>query len=124
MTAPSPAEKKVAEQSLLYRRYRAAKKEQFEELFGRDEDGANLRKFNASLGHFGTDDAERMIAYIRAECRKWLSSAPEDIRFVALQMVGHRITRIRQRAGLCEFDDPLPGEDDDVYRLCREAIGL
>jgi hypothetical protein len=124
MTAPSPAEKAVKEQSLLYRRYRAAKKEQFEELFATPVHGPLLRKFNSTLGHFDIEDADRMVAFVRERTRVWLRAAPQDIRFAALQMVGHRITRIRQRAGLAPFDDPLPGEDPDVYQLCREAIGL
>ena len=117
-------EQAIEDRDRLYRRYRAAKKVEHEELFGIPVHGPLLRKFNATLGHFGIEDAERLIAYVRDVNYTWLRNAPENIRFAALQMIGYRIVRIRQRAGLVPFDDPLPGEESDAYRLCRQEIGL
>ena len=124
MTTASPVEKAVQDRDWLYRRYRAAKKAEHEALFATAVHGPLLRKFGATLNHFGADDAGRMISYVRDQNYAWLRNAPEDIRFAALRMIGHRIQRIRQRAGLVPFDDPLPGEPDDVFRLCKREIGL
>lgn len=123
-SAASPVEKAIADRDRLYRNYRSAKKRQYEELFALPVHGTLLRKFNSTLGHFGIDDADRMVAYVRERNRAWLRAAPEDIRFAALEMIDHRCQRIRQRAGLVPFDDALPGEDDDVFRLCKRELGL
>lgn len=116
------AEKAVQDRDRLYRNYVRQKKADYEELFGTPVHGPLLRKFNSTLGHFGIEDAERLIAYVRERNRAWLRAAPEDIRFAALQMVSYRIMRIRQRAGLAPFDDVLPGQDDDVWQLCRREL--
>ena len=30
--------------------------------------------------------------------------------------------RIRQAHGLLPLDDPLPGEDDDVWQMCKREL--
>lgn len=124
MSNPSPAERAVAEQSLLYRRYRAAKKQQFEELFAIPIHGPLLRKFNATLGHFNVEDADRMVEFVRARARVWLRAAPEDIKHAAVQLVSQRWARVREHAGLPSFDDPIPGAPggDDVLMRCKRLI--
>jgi hypothetical protein len=116
----SAVDKALEEKDRLYRRYRAAKRAQLEELFGQEP---RLKAFHATLGHFGIDDAERMINYVHTEAQKWLRAAPADTRFAALELVSYRIQRIRARAGLVPLDDPLPGEDDDLFRLCKKELG-
>jgi hypothetical protein len=116
------AERRLADRDRQWRLYRADKRRQYEELFAVPVHGPLLRKFNSTLGHFGIEDADRMVEYVRERTRAWLRAAPEDIRCAALEMIGHRIVRIRQRAGLAEFDDALPGEEDDVFRLCRKEL--
>jgi hypothetical protein len=125
MTAASAraAEKAVAKRNRQYRLYTAAKKREMDRLYADPEHGDRLRKFVATLGHFGIDDANRMIEYVRYSCN-WLRAAPEDIRFAALQQISHRVQRIRARAGLLPFDDPLPGEEEDVFRVCKGELGL
>ena len=118
-TLPTAAKKALADKDRQWRRYRAQKKAEIEQLLGNSE---HLRKFQATLNHFSIEDADRMVAYVQDECRKWLRTAPEDIRFAALQMVSHRVQRIRARAGLAVFDDPLEGEPDDVFRLCKREL--
>ena len=117
-----PAREALLERDRLYRSYRIAKTAEHEELFALPEFGNRLRRFNATLGHFGIADSGRMVAYVRDQNYTWLRNAPEDIRFAALQMVGQRIQRIRAKAGLVPFDDPLPDEPDDVFQLCRREL--
>lgn len=117
----SPTEKAVQDRELLYRRYRATKEAELAELYADPQWGETLRKFVATLKHFGPEHADRMVEYVTSHK---LTQAPADIRAAALQQCSYRITRIRQRAGLAPFDDPLPGDDDDVFRLCKKALGL
>lgn len=116
------AEKAVADRDRQYRRYRAAKKAELQQLFASGPWGKQLHKFHATLGHFGIDDAERLIAYVQGEARSWLLEAPYDTRCSALEIVGYRIVRVRQKAGLVPFDDALPGEPDDLFTRCKREI--
>lgn len=115
------AERAVTDRDRLYRNYARQKKRDLAELYADPEWGDVLRKFVATLKHFGPEHAERMVEYVSGHK---LTKAPIDIRFAALQQCSYRICRIRQRAGLVPFDDPLPGEDDDVFILCKKALGL
>jgi len=114
-------EKALQDRNRLYRNYKAAKKQDLAALYADPEWGDALRKFVATLTHFGPEHAERMVEYVSSHR---LTGAPADIRFAALQQCDYRITRIRQRAGLVPFDDPLPGEEDNVFLLCKKALKL
>jgi hypothetical protein len=118
------AEKALRDRERLYRNYRASKKRQYEELFAIPVHGKLLWQFNARLRAFGIKDPEQMVKYVQRESLAWLKWAPEDIRAAALEMVGYRIVRIRARAGLVPFDDPLPDEEPDVFQLCKRELGL
>lgn len=112
------------ERDKLMHNYRIAKDRQFDALCADPKCGDQLRKFVRTLGHFGIEHAERWIAYVNDECRKWLRQAHVDMRFAALQACDERIQKIRIRANLPVFDDPLPGEPDDVFRISKMAMGL
>lgn len=120
----SAADKALAERARLARNYNAAKRREFNELCAMPVHGPLLYKFNATLDHFDIEDADRMIAYVQQRNRAWLRSAPDEIRRAALHLISERIIKIRERAGLPALDDPMPGEDDDVFRLCRKELGL
>jgi hypothetical protein len=116
----SATQQQAAEQALrnrdrLYRNSRAAKRRQYEELFA-TADGEKLRKFRATLNRFGIDDGDKMVSYVTGLV--WLKMAHTDIRAAALEMIGHRIVRIRQ------LDDPLPDDEPDVFLLCKKALGI
>lgn len=121
-TQQSATERALADRDRQWRLYRANKRRQYEALFAEPEHGEKLRKFRATLNHFGIEDADRLLAFVQAQT--WLCMAPKDFRHVALEMIDHRIQRIRVRAGMPVFSDPLPGEPNDVFRLCKEALGL
>lgn len=123
MSTPSPAlEKSLKEREQLHRHYRAAKAAEHRRLCADPQHGEQLRKFAATLNHFGIDDADNMIAYVRRQAALWARAAHDDIRCAALELVAARIVRIRQQAGLVPFDDPLPGEDDDVFQICKREL--
>jgi|KBSMisStandDraft_5_1062788.scaffolds.fasta_scaffold07819_13 hypothetical protein len=120
----SSLDKVTAERHQLDRNYRAARQAEFAKLCADPLHGTHLRKLVATLNHFGPNDAERMIAYWRTENEKWLCVASNDIRAAALSALGERIVRIRIKSGLVPFDDPVPGEPDCVFRICKGIIGI
>jgi len=120
--ARSATDKRLEDAARQYRLYRAAKRRQYEDLFADPVHGEQLRKFRATLNHFGPGDAERMIAFVADSNYAWLRNAPPDIRHAALEMVDARIQRIRVRLGVPVFDDPLPGEPDDVFQACKRTL--
>jgi hypothetical protein len=120
--ARSATDKRLEDAARQYRLYRAAKRRQYEDLFADPAHGEQLRKFRATLNHFGPGDAERMIAFVADSNYAWLRNAPPDIRHAALEMVDARIQRIRVRLGVPVFDDPLPGEPDDVFQACKRTL--
>lgn len=120
-TTPTPAEKALADRDRQWRRYCAAKRQQFAELYADPAWGERLRKFGATLNHFGIEDGDRMVDYV-LKSAIWLHQAPPEIGVAALELVGLHVVRIRQKAGLAPFDDPLPGEEDDTFRLCKKAL--
>ena len=63
-----------------------------------------------------------MLAYVRENTRGWLSVAPPEIRAEALSLINERIIAIRTHAGLTPFDDPLPGEEADMFQLCKAEL--
>jgi hypothetical protein len=115
-------EKAIRERDTLYRQYRATKKRDFETLCRISGYGDRLRKFAATLNHFGIEHAARMRLYVEDECRQWLRDAPQDIRNEALSLVGNRIVQVRQRAGLVPFDDPLPDEPDKIFQTVKRML--
>lgn len=121
---PGAAEKAVKERERAARIYRAARKAELKQLFNSGEDGKRLWRLHATLGHFGIEDAARMKEYVQQEVDSWLGDAPKDIRYEALRLIDQRIIRIRQRAGLLPFDDPLPGEPDKAFQTIKKMLRL
>ena len=115
-------EKALSDRQRQYRRYTASKRQEFDKLCERQP---RLRKFKATLGHFGKpEDADRFLDYVETEVRRWLGAEPKDIRFASLEAVDERCQAIRVRAGLPPIDDALPGEQDDVFRTAKRMLGL
>lgn len=122
MTSPDNA---LDERDKLSAAYRIAKRQQLKQLCADPAWGVRLHKFIATLGHFGKPaQAELMHTYVESECNKWLRAAPENIRYAAMEAIDERCIRIRERARLQPFDDPMPGEPDNVFRSCKQMLGL
>ena len=116
-------DKALEERALLYRRYQAARKAHRDALYKTHPCGPDLAGFAARLrGFTQLTDAAAMLAYVSEATRSWLSIAPPEIRAEALSLVSEHIIRIRTQAGLAPFDDPLPGQADDVFRLIKREL--
>ena len=122
MIAPTAAEKAIAERDRLARQYRARRRAELKTLFNTGEHGKRLWRLHATLGHFGIEDAAKMREYVQREVNSWLGAQPFDIRYEALRLIGDRITRIRLRAGLVPFDDPLPGQPDAMFQIVKRML--
>ena len=117
------ADKALEERALLFRRYRAARRAHREALYLTHPCGGDLQTFAAQLRRYTQlTDATAMLAYVREVARSWLSLAPPEIKAEALSLINERIVTIRVHAGFAPFDDPLPGEADDVFQLCKQEL--
>ena len=117
------ADKALEERAILYRRYRASRTAYRDTLVKTHPCGPDLAAFTAQLRRYTQlVDAMAMLAYVREMARGWLTSAPPEIRTEALSLINERIIAIRMRAGLAPFDDPLPGEADDVFQRCKQEL--
>lgn len=112
----------LKERARIIARANAADRADLEELCQDPTHGDLLRKFIKTLGHFRAGHADRMVEYVRREVDSWLCFASDDISYAALKATGAHIQRIRINAGLPVFDDPLPGEEDDVFQICKRMI--
>jgi hypothetical protein len=118
------ANEALEERAILFRRYRAARKAHRDTLYQTHPCGPDLAAFAARLrGFTQLTDAAAMLTYVSEAARSWLSIAPPEIRAEALSLVSERIVTIRVHAGFAPFDDPLPGEADDVFRLIKRELG-
>lgn len=122
MIAPTAAEKAIAERDRAARQYRAMRRAELKTLFNTEPHGKQLWKLHATLGHFGISDAAAMKQYVQREVDSWLGEAAFDIRYEALRLIDQRITRIRMKAGLVPFDDPLPGQPDRLFQTVKKML--
>lgn len=117
------ADKALEERALLFRRYRAARRAHRETLYKTHPCGPDLQAFAAQLRRYTQlIDAVAMLAYVREAARSWLTVAPPEIRAEALSIINEQIIRVRMHAGLHPIDDPLPGEPDDMFQLCKQEL--
>jgi hypothetical protein len=117
------ADKAVAERNFLFRQYRVARKAHRDKIYATHPLGPELQSFAYQLTSYTKlNDASAMLNYVREMARGWLALAPPEIRSEALSLISERIIAIRQHAGLAPFDDPLPGEDPDLFQLCKAEL--
>jgi hypothetical protein len=114
----------LKEKSDLMREYNAMKRARRDELYASEPYGKSLKRFVATLNHFGPEHSDRMVEYVSQECLRWLGNAPIDIRYAALEACGDRERAVRLKMRLPPYDDGVPGGPANVYRRCKAALGL
>lgn len=114
----------LAERNKLLSNAKKADRAELNAIYADQIYGDRFRKFVATLNHFGPNDSNRFVDYVENCCRKWLRESPYDIRLVALRSCDNRIQRIRVSMGLEAINDPLPEQEEDVFQLCKKAIGI
>ena len=120
----SPADKAIEERNRTFRQYRKALQAERLKLFESSQFGELLRKFAATLNHFSLDSEPRMVEYVRQQQHEWLRNADDKFRNEALRLINERCMRNRLRKGQPPLNDPLPGQPDDTFRLCKAELGL
>lgn len=63
------------------------------------------------------EDGDELIARVKA-----LPPLKEATRFRLLADLDRAIVSLRLRNGLAPLDDPLPGEEDDVFRIVKREL--
>jgi hypothetical protein len=63
--------------------------------------------------------ARELVNFIAAQ--DWAAVDPQT-RSVALHEIAAAIMRLRERSGLAPFDDPLPGQPDNAFRIIRKIL--
>lgn len=123
-TPMTAGEKAIAERDHAYRMYRKNVWVEREKLFKASANGELLRKFMATIAHFNAENEHRMVAYVREQYQSWLRNAPDQHRDEALRMVSEQCIRNAVRRGRAPLNDPLPGQEDDTFRICKQELGL
>ncbi len=120
-SAPAPAAlvERRREQTALSKAYHAARAHWFDRVLDCPE-GPRVAAMVAWVSTLGPDDADQLVGVVAGE--DWLLAAPQEVRFAALQLIGEQICRIRRRAGLLEFDDPLPDEPENAFQIIRRLL--
>lgn len=119
MPPTEQAERALRERARLNAAYRRAKSAHRRDLY---EGEPRLRQFALQLNRFQMPDVAAFLTFVKEENRSWLLTAPPELRAEALALVGERIQRIRMTHGLLPLDDPPPGEEPDVFQLCRQEL--
>jgi hypothetical protein len=128
LRVPTPAEKKIREQSGLTAAHKRARRLEWKEaLLG--PYGKRLATLKRSLARCGPADAERMAEHVEEQAAEWLRAADMKTRHEAWRLCSARIQKIRENEGLPPFDDAItslidgdPGEPPCVAMRCRNAL--
>lgn len=124
VTAKTAADKAIDEKRELSKLYRARQRAQMAAISDSPEYGQHIHPFMRALRRFTINDAEEMIAFVKGQADTWLRAAPEDIRVLILGIIDSRIIAIREHADLQPFDDPMPWQEDNLFRICKRELGL
>jgi hypothetical protein len=81
--------------------------------------GATITELMTLLDRLKLNSAAALLAFIR-RC-DW-NSVSYETQLTVLHQINDRITRMRERHGLPPFDDPLPGQPDNVFRIVRSIL--
>lgn len=121
MIPTGEADRAIRERERLWARYRAARRDNRRRLY-QMPDGEKLHAFALQIGRYGISDAALFLAYVQEQARGWLATAELEMRQEALALVSERIQRVRVAEGLPPFDDPLPGEAEDLWQACKREL--
>jgi hypothetical protein len=111
-------QKELADHARLLRAWKAWHREQLDEALAGPH-GALVSELMTLLDRLELSSAAALLDFVRR--RAW-SSVSWDTRLTVLHEINNRITRMRECHGLPPFDDPLPGQPDNVFRIVRAIL--
>lgn len=112
----------MEDRNTLYRAYRKTVLAEREQLFRASQDGQALREFAIAVKQSGSGIESSIVTLLRQS--PWLRNAPDAIRLEALRIINEYVMRHRIKQNKHPLNDPLPGQPDDVYRICKRELGL
>jgi hypothetical protein len=119
MKTPIPREQKaLADDAKLLKAWTAWHKEQLDKALAGPH-GAVVAQVMTLLKQMDTISGAAMVAAMRGI--DW-GVVDYDTRLTILHQVHQAIARLRERAGLPPFDDPLPGQPTNVFQRVRQML--
>ena len=115
---PRDQQKELADQAQLMRAWRAWHAEQLDEALA-GLHGAMVAELMTLLDRHELNSAAALRACVQ---RMDWSTVSYDVRLTALHQINQTIIRLRERHGLAPFDDPLPGQPDNVFRSIKHLL--
>lgn len=106
-------QEKQDEKGRLSRAYKARKREQWKALF---EQEPRLADFKKALRR--EENPARILKRLQGS---WIMSAPDDVRYAALQIIDAHANRMILRRGGQILDDPLPPKRN-LFLVAREML--
>ena len=116
--AATREEKALAERDAQFRHWQREHRAELDEALAGPHGGA-LARLVAFLDTMTMESASALVERVRAD--DW-PSADDDMRFLALRLVGEAIMRLRERSGLEPFDDPLFDRPPSAFLVLREML--
>jgi hypothetical protein len=113
MKRQTKKDKELADRSRFAHAWRRYHAEQLAEAFAGIH-GAVFERLMEQLKNLG--EARALVDTIARE--DWSTVSAAD-RFVALHEIDTTITKLREKRGLAPFDDPLPGQPDNAFRIIK-----
>lgn len=111
-------EQKYMNEARLLRAWRQRHAEELEEALA-GPDGALVSELMVLLDQLELNSAAALLDFIQ---RSDWNSVSYDTRLVVLHQINNSVTRMRERHGLPPFDDPLPGQPDDMFRRIVRSV--
>jgi hypothetical protein len=111
-------QKALAERDTLHRGWKKWRRERIEVLLSGPHGNA-ARDLVAFLADMTLDDASALLT--RVKQGPW-RSCDADTRFEVLSLIDAAIIRLRERADMPAFDDPLPGQPPNAFLILRECL--
>ena len=112
-------QKELADHARLTRAWKAWHREQLADALAGPH-GPMLERLVYILKTLAPGSASLLLAYIRGV--DW-PSVDYLTRLIALHEVNVAITKLREKSGQTPFDDGLPGERENAFRIIRKIIG-
>jgi hypothetical protein len=114
---PSPMEQKQRDQSTQLGHFKRAKKLEHQAILDSDH-AAPYARMLAILKRL-PDRARELVEHLG---KGWIKCLSAQQKQTVLSMISARIIRVREIDGRAPFDDPMPGEPDNLFLICRKII--
>jgi hypothetical protein len=114
---PTAMEQAQRDKGTLLANFKRAKKAEHEAMLASEHAGAYGRMM-AILKRL-PESAHELVEHLG---KGWIAALSANQKHTVLSMISARIIRVREMDGRTPMDDPLPGEPDNLFIICRKLI--